>query len=265
MSAPEMNNHGAKPLGGRDCAGRPGPLGGHRRATRSPGTVHCSCRIGAVGKRMDRNIAFGFIFLSSVFLSVFLVSLGLCHASSVAPLLESNPTNVAKLLAVADTWLLPQPKAVAMSGEGFDLKQGRGIRVMGCYDPRLKTDFPALLQKRSGVWLKAATGKPGKNCISLVLCPHETPPSGVKLFGRSDLADLGDQGYCLRVDRSGISAAAATEQGLYYATRTLAQIATGRIRLPGLFIKDWPSLRYRGFQHDSSRGQMPKLESLKRI
>jgi hexosaminidase len=82
----------------------------------------------------------------------------------------------------------------------------------------------------------------------------------VKSLTAQDLAGLGEQGYYLRLDRSGITAAAATEQGLYYATRTLAQIAAGRSRLPGMIIRDWPSLRYRGFQYDISRGQMPTLE-----
>ena len=150
-------------------------------------------------------------------------------------------------------------------GEAFDLKKCKGIRLLGCDDPRLKTDFPALLQERCGVRVKASTGKPGRGFISLVLCPQETPPPGVKSFSREDLAGLGEQGYCLRVDRSGVTAGATTAQGLYYAARTLAQIANGRTRLPGLFIRDWPSLRYRGFQYDISRGQMPKLESLKRL
>ena len=186
-------------------------------------------------------------------------------SAPVAPTFEREPVKVAKMLAAADTWLLPQPKAVAMRGDVFDLKKCKGIQLLGCDDPRLTTDFPALLQERCGIRLKASTGKPGRGCISLVLCPHETPPPGVKSFSRGDLAGLGDQGYCLRVDRSGITAGAATAQGLYYAARTLAQIANGRTRLPGMIIRDWPSLRYRGFQYDISRGQMPKLESLKRL
>ena len=91
------------------------------------------------------------------------------------------------------------------------------------------------------------------------------PPPGLKSLTAQDLAGLGEQGYCLRVDRSGITAGAATGQGLYYAARTLAQMANGRTRLPGMVIRDWPSLRWRGFQYDISRGQMPTLESLKRL
>ena len=69
----------------------------------------------------------------------------------VAPVFESEPVKVAKMLAAADAWLLPQPKAVAMSGEAFDLKKCKGIRLLGCDDPRLKIDFPALLQERCGI------------------------------------------------------------------------------------------------------------------
>jgi hypothetical protein len=180
-------------------------------------------------------------------------------------LLETNAATVAKLLAATDTWLLPQPKAVATNAEAFDLKKCKGIRLVGCDDPRLKTNFPALLQERCGLRLKASIGKPGRGYISLVLCPHELPPHGLQSLRPDDLAGLGDQGYCLRVDHSGITVGAATEQGLYYATRAIAQIANGRTRLPGMTIRDWPSLRYRGFQYDISRGQMPKLESLKRL
>ena len=186
-------------------------------------------------------------------------------AAEAGPAFETNATQVAKLLAAADTWVLPQPKAVALTGESFDLKTCKGIRLVGCNDPWLKTDFPALLQERCGVRLKAATGKPGRGGISLVLCPQEMPPPGVKSLSPQDLAGLGEQGYYLRVDGSGITADAATEQGLHYAARTLAQIANGRTRLPGMVMRDWPSLRWRGFQYDISRGQMPKLASLKRL
>jgi hypothetical protein len=186
-------------------------------------------------------------------------------ASELPPVLETNPTNVARLLASANTWLLPQPKAVGMTGELFDLTKCKGIRLVGCDDSWLRTSFPALLGERSGVRLKASAGKLARGCISLVLCLHGTPPPGVRSLRADDLPGLGDQGSCLRVDRSGITAAATTEQGLYYAARTLTQIATGRNSLPGMVIRDWPSLRYRGFQYDISRGQMPTLASLKRL
>jgi hypothetical protein len=182
-----------------------------------------------------------------------------------APVLETNPTNVAKLLASANIWLLPQPKAVALTGKTFDLSKCKGIRLAGCDDPRLRTDFPSLLEERSSVRLKVSAGKPRQGYISLLLCTNGAVPAGTKSVTWLDLQALGDQGYFLRVDPSGITAAATTRQGLYYAARTLAQLADGQTKLPGLVMRDWPSMRYRGFQYDISRGQMPTLASLKRL
>lgn len=100
--------------------------------------------------------------------------------------------------------------------------------------------------------------------MSLALCPKGAAPKGLSVVP-DDLKGLGEEGYYLRVDNQGVTAAAATETGLYYATRTIAQLATDRTLLHGIIIRDWPSLRYRGFQYDVSRGQMPKLEALKRL
>ena len=46
------------------------------------------------------------------------------------------------MLAAADTWLLPQPKAVALTGESFDLKKCKGIRLVGCDEPWLQDRLP---------------------------------------------------------------------------------------------------------------------------
>ena len=48
--------------------------------------------------------------------------------------LETDPMKAAKMLAAADTWLLPQPKEVALTNEHFDLKKCNGIRLVGCDD-----------------------------------------------------------------------------------------------------------------------------------
>lgn len=40
---------------------------------------------------------------------------------TTARILETDPAKVAKTLAAADIWLLPQPKSVAVTTERFDL------------------------------------------------------------------------------------------------------------------------------------------------
>jgi hypothetical protein len=177
----------------------------------------------------------------------------------------TDSAKVAKALAAADIWILPQPKAVRIVGERFDLARCKGIRLAGCDDVRLKGDFAALVKERSGIGLRTAKGMPQPGFISLVLCAKGAPPNGVSAIVPDDLNGLGEEGYYLRVGKEGIVAAAATETGLYYAARTIAQMATDRTVVPGIVIRDWPSLRYRGFQYDVSRGQMPKLDALKRL
>ncbi len=178
---------------------------------------------------------------------------------------ETDSVKVAKTLGNADVWILPQPKAVAMVSGRFDLRMCQGIRMVGCSDTRLSVDFPVMLSKRSGIKLNIIKGSNEARSISLVLCKNGRVPYGITSVMAADLKALGEEGYYLRVDSDGITAAALTETGLYYATRTIAQMATDRTWIPGIVIRDWPSLRYRGFQYDVSRGQMPKIETLQRL
>ena len=65
------------------------------------------------------------------------------------------------------------------------------------------------------------------------------------------------EGYALRIDSAGVLLAGADSAGLFYATRTFAQIlrlrAAGGNALPGVAIRDWPALRYRGVMLDIAR------------
>ncbi|HEX2950923.1 MAG TPA: glycoside hydrolase family 20 zincin-like fold domain-containing protein [Armatimonadota bacterium] len=177
---------------------------------------------------------------------------------------ETNPTKVAQVLTAADTWILPQPKAVSVKEGYFDLKKCSGIRLFGCDNARMKIDFPALLEDRCGVRLRAIKGKPQANCISMVMCSNGVPPKDSGLTA-ADLKKLGEHGYYLRVSKDGITTGATSEIGLYYAARTIAQMATDRTLLPGIVIRDWPSLKYRGVHEDMSRGQVPTLDTFKRL
>jgi hypothetical protein len=78
-------------------------------------------------------------------------------------------------------------------------------------------------------------------------------------------AQLGDQGYALVIDGDGVTLAARSAAGLRHAATTLAQIAADKSALPGVAIRDWPSMKYRGAQQDISRGQVPTPETMKRL
>ncbi len=180
---------------------------------------------------------------------------------------ETTAEAVAKVLASLDTWILAQPKMVrALPGVSFDLTTCKGI------ESEASEKLNGLLQWASG-HLSETSG------VSLpLLAPPSTGPvikiTLVDRFeqypfpadGDADLFNkLGQQGYVLVVDTTGVTLMARGEAGIRYAVITLSQIATGRTLLPGMVIKDWPSLRYRGAQQDISRGQVPTTGTLKRL
>ena len=94
---------------------------------------------------------------------------------------------------------------------------------------------------------------------------HGAPWPDVPGIAASEVQDLGPQGYVVHIDSAGIAAAATGAEGLFYALQTIAQIARDRTILPGVHLRDWPSLMWRGVQYDVSRGQVPKEAALERL
>jgi hypothetical protein len=71
--------------------------------------------------------------------------------------------------------------------------------------------------------------------------------------------DLG-QGYRLDVTPLKVTVSAFTSEGMFYGVQTLKQLIRANLRLkaiPACHIEDWPALKYRGWQHDISRGPIP--------
>jgi hypothetical protein len=75
------------------------------------------------------------------------------------------------------------------------------------------------------------------------------------------------EGYQMKVAAKRVEVTGNGAPGLFYGVQTLKQLiranAKGR-KIPCCMIKDWPVLRYRGWQDDISRGPIPTLEFLKR-
>jgi len=180
----------------------------------------------------------------------------------------SDPLLVAGALRRADTWVLPQPKEAAVTSGSFDLEDCKGIRLGGAISPKgaeVLADFPALLEERSGVALEMALGEPETGSIIFGLFPDGAPSEGFAGITAADLEGLGCEGYVLVINADGVTAAARETEGLYYASRTLAQIATDRTELPCMKIRDWPALRYRGVHQDISRVQIPTMDTFRRL
>ena len=73
--------------------------------------------------------------------------------------------------------------------------------------------------------------------------------------------------YALVIQPDAVVASAADAAGLFHAVQTLRQLIRANrhgATLPCLDIHDWPSLRWRAFQDDMTRGPSAKLDTLKR-
>jgi len=85
----------------------------------------------------------------------------------------------------------------------------------------------------------------------------------------SPLSKVNDhQSYRLSVTPNRILLEATTGEGIFYGTQTIRQLIRGnRIGLRGIptcSITDFPTLQYRGWQHDISRGPIPSMGYLKK-
>jgi len=92
------------------------------------------------------------------------------------------------------------------------------------------------------------TSKPSKRAITL---RRLRDPISKDDFG---------QGYRLDITPLHISVSAQTSAGMFYGVQTLKQLIRAnrtRSSVPACQITDWPALKYRGWQHDISRGPIP--------
>lgn len=90
----------------------------------------------------------------------------------------------------------------------------------------------------------------------------KAPSSAVKATADSSA----QQAYKLIVDPDAIVITGTGSSGLYYGIQTLRQlIRNSGAHIPCLNIEDRPSLEYRGFYHDTTRGKVPTTETLKEL
>lgn len=73
-------------------------------------------------------------------------------------------------------------------------------------------------------------------------------------------------GYILHINENEVLLIAHSEAGLFYGVQTLKQLIRSNRKgngIPCLTITDWPSLRYRGWMDDISRGPIPTVDFMK--
>lgn len=143
--------------------------------------------------------------------------------------------------------IIPQPVEMETAEGSFTLS-GSTVCFLGNVgqnDPTVKYISRVMRQWHFN---PVFVGKPESNCLQFVI--NESPD-----------IELGNEGYNLVVDNTGITISANTEHGLFYGFQTLVQLLPedinnvryGKIVLPACKIRDYPRFGWRGSHLDVSR------------
>ncbi|MGE5317182.1 MAG: glycoside hydrolase family 20 zincin-like fold domain-containing protein [Chloroflexota bacterium] len=161
-------------------------------------------------------------------------------------------------------FLSPQPKQINVNQGTF--KIGKAIKIYVSHDASTETRF-ACKELSTEIERIASVNVSNNLRKASILVGLANDPGIQKLISKSKLAlkdQDRDEGYILEILPDKILCTAYSEAGLFYGIQTLKQLvrAYGNA-LPALTIIDWPSLKYRGWMDDISRGPIPTVDFLK--
>ncbi len=160
-----------------------------------------------------------------------------------------------------DFRLVPYPKQVARAEGTFDLQRPLVLQMpagMGALEARLIADE----WKRAGLPAPKSAIRDG-TAPTIRLAVEPLPEVAEVTFR----ADATPEDYQLVVQPASITCVGKGPPGLFYAVQTLCQLIRANRKgtaLPCLEIEDWPSLRWRCFQDDLTRGPSSTLATLER-
>jgi hypothetical protein len=190
--------------------------------------------------------------------------------------------------AIRSLKILPAPKEVRLADGKMVIKPSTIILISDAEDRIAAETLQKEIHDRTGMKLsiESATSAPTTTGhISLGRLTDRGLRAYLEAQGVKSGDDLGNQGYVIRVSTSGVIVAGRSAQGLFYGVQTLRQllrdqggananaaVLTSRagvpapheqLAIPGLVIRDWPSMEWRGVSDDISRGPIPTLDYLK--
>ena len=129
------------------------------------------------------------------------------------------------------------------------------------------------IQEITGIDLKVSKkgNKKRNNIVFGIYDPEkiEQIPNGPKDIIGLDSREINPQEYHIIVIGNYIMVSAPTPQGLFYGAQSLKQIirhqllTENNLNIPWYYIFDYPSLEYRGWMDDISRGPIPTTEFIK--
>ncbi len=160
--------------------------------------------------------------------------------------------------------LVPFPKQVQLQDGRFAL--GRALTLAFPDAPVVSTIAGELERDLVELGKADARRRPGPPAATW-RCGLSAKPIDPGRFDRLPALPEGAEGYVLAVGADAVLIAARAEPGLAHGLQTLRQLVRANIRngtIPCVTVRDWPSLRYRGYSDDITRGASPKLDLVKR-
>lgn len=160
---------------------------------------------------------------------------------------------------VEELRLVPFPKEITPAAGLFSLEKARVFQVSGPHG------------RAWGEVLNSELARAGFPAAQIITMESKTP--GFRLaategqFTAPTLPQTNaPEAYALEARATEVAASAKEQAGLFYALQTLCQlIRANRTEggIPCVTIRDWPSLRWRCFQDDMTRGPSSTLDFLK--
>lgn len=161
--------------------------------------------------------------------------------------------------------VIPQPKQLEATNRNFALRDNSRVELAdskSANDRFAATDFIAEAKETANVNLKIGGGR-----ILIGLLDNRKTQAALKAVDFAAPAALNDEGYVLVVEPNKIIVAGKTEAGTFYGLQTLKQLIRGESQnafVQGARIVDFPTMRYRAFSDDVSRGLVPTVDFVKR-
>lgn len=166
--------------------------------------------------------------------------------------------------------MIPAPKEVKMLEGTFTISPSTAILIenLNFSETAFAASELAAEIKNDLGFLPAVTDKYSGKSITLFLIGRDSKILKEPINQDISTAQtLGEEGYFLTVLPTQIFISATTEAGLFYGVQSLKQLIradrTGNT-VPCLSITDKPTLRYRGWMDDISRGPIPTVEFIKK-
>ena len=168
--------------------------------------------------------------------------------------------------AVSDLRLVPFPKQVELREGGFDLSKTLCIALTDTEVVNKAAELLLAEIARVVGGAECAGGSPPQEDETRVLCLYSTAgPAPLELLPVPE--EGWGQSYALSVNADRMLVQSSSDRGLLHGVQTLRQLIRANLdgaRVPAMEVRDWPSLRYRAFQDDLTRGPSTLLSVLQR-